>query len=931
MNMQIHRNTPNLAVFDARGLPARRVDYLRAQASDVPLAQITRQAHDAAARIVAQWDPRLIDNSVANLRSVYSLSGIPLGTDNVDAGWRVELYGEAGQPLYRWDQRGSQQQTDYDRQLRPIAIHEQGNGQIALTVERLTYGGSLPGFASHNQCGQLVEHHDPAGRLSIDDYSLAGAPLHQTRRFLKSLERPDWPESGTGQENLLEPAHYETLWRYNAVGDTLDETNAKGHTQHIAQDIAGQLKTVHLQWAGSADKQPIVHSLQYNASGQVESQTTGNGVISAAVFDPANGNLSELKASKGSTTCQHLSYRYEAMNNVIAITDHLHVTRFFANQRIDGLREFTYDTLSRLRSATGLESMGASTQPQLPGLIPPGDPTLLGNYSQSYEYDPGGNLTKLTHTSPTPGQGHTLIMGIAPLSNRCLSWRKGQSAPELGMNFDDDGNLLTLQPGDQPLTWTLRNQLQGVIQVCRTNAEDDVERYVYDAQGNRVRKWQSTQAASVTHVREVRYLPGLEIRTLDATEELHVCTLQAGRSNVRGLHWIMGKPAEIEQRQLRYSLDDHLGSCTLELDNNARLISHEGYYPFGGTAWWAANSQVQADYKTIRYSGKERDASGLYHYGFRYYAPWIMRWLNPDPAGPVDGLNLYAMVGNNPLGVVDRLGLVITDAQQYVRDRTTSIITSNEQYKFIPQAKTPKKKLDALRKLHEQEYPDFIYTKSQKQKLVAHAGGEYSNTDPEHTVIASDHFNIPHPSGISSVPGVELFSDHQGHDFRTFKINDPGKLKNYLTDKYSAYYDQNNTAVKVYKGVSQEPVNTSDVLKERSASALAPEAWNAILDHIQQNNYLIPEYDGLPGAHAETVLRNTVSLLRPTTPVEQEVLNIWTFKIQGTIATQAFPACTNCTGILRSAAGDSLNIDVQTGYTDEKLQTWRQLTSDLAG
>ncbi|MFD2882680.1 RHS repeat-associated core domain-containing protein [Pseudomonas lini] len=55
---------------------------------------------------------------------------------------------------------------------------------------------------------------------------------------------------------------------------------------------------------------------------------------------------------------------------------------------------------------------------------------------------------------------------------------------------------------------------------------------------------------------------------------------------------------------------------------------------------------------------KERDASGLYYYGHRYYAPWLQRWISPDPAGTVDGLNLYCMVGNNPLRFVDHKGLM---------------------------------------------------------------------------------------------------------------------------------------------------------------------------------------------------------------------------------------------------------------------------------
>ncbi|WP_198362023.1 RHS repeat-associated core domain-containing protein, partial [Burkholderia ubonensis] len=43
--------------------------------------------------------------------------------------------------------------------------------------------------------------------------------------------------------------------------------------------------------------------------------------------------------------------------------------------------------------------------------------------------------------------------------------------------------------------------------------------------------------------------------------------------------------------------------------------------------------------------------------GWRSYQPWLGRWLNPDPAGTVDGLNLYRMVRNNPITRLDQRGL----------------------------------------------------------------------------------------------------------------------------------------------------------------------------------------------------------------------------------------------------------------------------------
>jgi insecticidal toxin complex protein TccC len=100
-----------------------------------------------------------------------------------------------------------------------------------------------------------------------------------------------------------------------------------------------------------------------------------------------------------------------------------------------------------------------------------------------------------------------------------------------------------------------------------------------------------------------------------------------------------------------------LGSTSLELAQDGRIISREHFYPFGETAYLAGEDVIEVSYKTVRYSGKERDATGFYYYGYRYYMPGLQRWLNPDPAGDIDGLNLYAMVSNNPLTFRDADGL----------------------------------------------------------------------------------------------------------------------------------------------------------------------------------------------------------------------------------------------------------------------------------
>jgi len=655
MSARLHRKTPTIQAFDSRGLPVRQIAYWRGNADDSSQARITRQQHDVAGRQVAQWDPRLFTSVPnANLRTIHSLSGKALRVDSVDAGWRVSLHGDAGQILRSWDQRGSHWQTTYDDQLRPTVIREQAADETLRVIERLGYGDSSSESARHNLCGALTRHDDTAGTVLTAEYALCGKPARQTRRYLIDTQQPDWPEDEKDRDALLEAGDgHETRWHYDALGATIRQIDAGRHQRRFSFDRAGQLKTISLLVKGSTTEQVILKDLHYNAIGQIESQTAGNGVVSRAVFDPARGRLTSLQASVSGSNLQDLHYSYDAVGNVTRIKDKAQPVQFGSNQRVEAISTFTYDSLYQLTSATGREAQTQASQPHLPlSSRTPIDARQLFNFTEHYEYDNGGNLTELRHVRDRNNYTRTFSMDNA--SNRLQAWSKGDSSIQSTAAFDANGNQHALNPG-QTLQWNARNQLASVLLIPREDGRNDVERYSYDSSGQRVRKVHTTHAASLSHTREARYLPGLEIRTRH-NERLEVITLQAGRCSVRYLHWTEGRPTGVERNQLRYSLDDHLGSSSLELDDQAWLISQESYLPYGGTAWSASRSEVEADYRTLRYSGKERDASGLYYYGQRYYAPWLQRWISPDPAGPVDGLNLYAMVGNNPLRYIDRHG-----------------------------------------------------------------------------------------------------------------------------------------------------------------------------------------------------------------------------------------------------------------------------------
>lgn len=53
----------------------------------------------------------------------------------------------------------------------------------------------------------------------------------------------------------------------------------------------------------------------------------------------------------------------------------------------------------------------------------------------------------------------------------------------------------------------------------------------------------------------------------------------------------------------------------------------------------------------------KRMEEGLVYFGLRFYDPSLGRWLTPDPAGFIDGPNLYLYVLNNPLSRLDLFGL----------------------------------------------------------------------------------------------------------------------------------------------------------------------------------------------------------------------------------------------------------------------------------
>ncbi|MFR0714023.1 RHS repeat-associated core domain-containing protein [Enterobacterales bacterium BD_CKDN230030183-1A_HGKHYDSX7] len=688
----VHRNTPTVTVRDNRGLVVREISYhrhpSRLQQTDT---RITRHRYDARGFKVQSCDPRLHAAGLNNFTWLYDIGGQPLRTRSVDTGVTVQLVDAAGRPRLAVTQVAEDELGQEDRSQavtrtwhyetatrlgRPLGISEQVAGQPACRIERIVYAGNSAAEQAVNLAGQVSLHFDTAGLTQTHAITLTGVPQRVTRRLLADADDPlviaDW--QGSDVEHwmaALQPPDQAacTSASADATGAVLTSTDAAGNVQEQAYDVAGLLKGTWLTLQGSR-RQVILKAMSYSAAGQKLHEEHGNGLITRYRYEPCTQRLAGIRTERpqghalGAKVLQDLHYTYDAVGNVLKVRDDAEDIRFWRNQKIEPECTYSYDSLYQLASATGREMANAARQgrqlPERQAL----DNATFTQYTRTYDYDSAGNLMRIRHSAPASGNNYTLDITISDRSNRGVTNALTEDPGQVDRLFTPGGLQKVLAPGQQ-LAWTLRGELHSVASVIREGGVSDQESYRYDMGNQRILKVSSQLHAGTTQRQRVLYLPGLELRRTSnddrLSEDLQVASVVAGdAAKVRALRWISGKPDDIDNDQLRYAYADHLGSASLEVDGDGAVISQEVYYPFGGTAAWAARSEAQGRYKTVRYSGKERDATGLYYYGFRYYQPWVGRWLSADPAGTVDGLNLYAMVANNPMALVDNDGLMLS-------------------------------------------------------------------------------------------------------------------------------------------------------------------------------------------------------------------------------------------------------------------------------
>jgi RHS repeat-associated protein len=351
------------------------------------------------------------------------------------------------------------------------------------------------------------------------------------------------------------------------------------------------------------------------------------------------------------------------VQNIVEVDDTAQQTVYFAGNVTSGSQQFEYDAVYRLIHATGREqpgqvgyATGPDGYPEAPFSSIPhqNDLQALLAYTEDYSYDAVGNLLSTLHKAA--GAGWTRTQTYVPGTNRIDTVSVPGDAPtgpySGAFQHDPDGHALKT-PNLASLTWDHAGRL-----VSADLGGGGTIYFTYDAAGGRTRKLvvRSGQILERLYLggyeryrkRSGTAIPGstvsLERETLhisDGTRRFAIVETKTADESV---------PNFVPSPLFRLQFPNHLDSACLEMDQGGAIISYEEYYPYGGSSFRAGDVD-----KRYRFAGKERDEeTGLYFFGARYYAPWIARWLGPDPhAGASPASTPYGYAGGNPISRSD--------------------------------------------------------------------------------------------------------------------------------------------------------------------------------------------------------------------------------------------------------------------------------------
>ncbi|KAL2802677.1 hypothetical protein BJX63DRAFT_437639 [Aspergillus granulosus] len=617
------------------------------------------------------------------LCSHHDMLGNQLHNASIDSGERWTLRDITGRPIHVWDSRDGHMMTTYDVLRRPTSSILWPGTEHEKVVEKIEYGDSLANPELRNCRDRIIRVFDQSGVNNSDEYDFKGNPLSSSRQLAVNYKDTlDW-----SRHVPLEDEIHITGTRYDALDRQVELLIPGGSHVLYNYNEAGFLEKV-TGWLSDETKESVfIKSIDYNAKGQRERIIYGNSTTTKYTYDPATFSLKTIVSTRMSnnksdhcrpddSAVQHLEYTYDPIGNITTIQDKSQQRIFFRNQIVDPKIQYTYDPIYRLISAAGREHVGQAQHPIQRNNMQdystrhylPGDGNAMRTYTEKFCYDSVGNFLQINHRSSDTNASWTRKYNYNQPSqldpnqvgNRLTSMTIG-SVTE---HYSYDGNAgkhgnMTSMPQLQLIEWNYKDQLRATSrQRCNDDGPRETTYYTYDAKGARVRKVTQNSCGQMTKqriylgefesLREYSLYGDLDDPVKKEQQTIHIMDDATRVAIIETI--VKGDiPKGVPRRLDRYQFSNHISSVALELDQDARMLSYEEFTPYGLSSFSAQSPQLETP-KRYRYNGKERDEeSGLYYYGARYYAPWISRWINADPSGITDGLNVFVYVRCNPV------------------------------------------------------------------------------------------------------------------------------------------------------------------------------------------------------------------------------------------------------------------------------------------
>ncbi|EPS42087.1 hypothetical protein H072_3881 [Dactylellina haptotyla CBS 200.50] len=629
---------------------------------------------DLSGNNIAKYDAQ---NRLVEMKYI-DLLGRPYLTRGMDNGDSYILSNALGSGAYMWRSNEDAIRKEYDALGREIKEFLVQDGGAETMLSSITYGESIRSIDPKilNLRGKVFTTCDQAGKRSNDRFDFKGNCLQTSALFAKDFKSHiNW----SGDVELEEENPAISKSRFDALNRSISSTDAAGQVTERGFGISGEL----LKVSSKSDKDPIfreyISNIVYTFDNKPERIDYGNGTHAEIEYHPASRRAVMKKNWRDNgDILEHLFFTYDAGGRISHIENRANQTVFFTNNTSNPSNDYTYDGFGRLVQAMGREQIhlqgGVKTCKTYTSnsLSENGESKILGdgtrlcNYIEKYEHDEVGNIKTITHEpiSSTPVRGwnkrylyeERSLLEPEIFGNRLSRTETLDSKfPE---NYSYDGNsgqvgCMTSIHGFSSVTWDHRDMLRSSAKQITNSGTPETTWYVYGKDGKRLRKVTEAYSPAASDkdpriISDTRYIGNVEIcRKYSPTQPKERIT-----SSITGKSLI----ASVETNEQGVVLVRYHASSNIELDDNGRLISYEEYSAFGASTYRATDGAIEAPRK-YRFANQERDEeTGLYYCKSRYFAPWLGRWISPDPLGTIDGNNIYVYCGNDPINFKDPSG-----------------------------------------------------------------------------------------------------------------------------------------------------------------------------------------------------------------------------------------------------------------------------------